>query len=227
MDKTGTLFLVGTPIGNLGDITYRAVQVLKEVDLIAAEDTRRTKILLQHYGISTQLTSYFEYNRLGKEEQLLKSLQEGKNIALVSDAGMPGISDPGFNLIREAIRRYISLEIIPGPSALISGLILSGLPTHRFAYEGFLSSKSSARRKRLNELITEERTMIFYESPYRLLSMLKDVNEILGDRHSACIRELTKKFQEAIRGKVSELIAHFNNNKPRGEFVVVVSGKEG
>ena len=217
----GTLFIVSTPIGNLKDITLRAIEVLKQVDLIAAEDTRRTKILTSHYGIKAPLTSYFQHSRIKKLDSLIRLLKEGKNIALVSDAGTPGISDPGFVIIRKALEEGITVLPIPGPAAFLTALSVSGLPTNKFVFEGFLSSKSSQRRKRLKELAGEKRTVIIYESPHRLLKTLNDMLEILGDTHIVCARELTKKFEEIRREKVSESLRHFSNTKILGEFIII------
>lgn len=217
---SGTLYIVSTPIGNLKDITLRAIEVLKSVKLIAAEDTRHTKILAAHYGIHTPLTSYFEHNKITKGEYLIKVLKEGNDIALVSDAGTPGISDPGVHIIKLAIDNAIKVDHIPGPSALITGLVLSGMPTDKFIYEGFLPVKPGARKNRLKEFLNEKRTIVLYESPHRLVKTLKDIYEVFGDIKVACLRELTKKFEEIRRQPVSELIGHFTNNKPLGEFVI-------
>jgi len=219
------LYIVATPIGNLKDITLRAIEVLKSVDLIACEDTRRTKILTKHYEIDRPLISYYEYNKIRREEYFIKLLKEEKDIALVSDAGTPGISDPGSHIIKLAIENKIPLTFVPGPTAFIGALVLSGFSTHKFIFEGFLPTKSGARRKRLRELNQEKRTLIFYESPHRLLKILKDILEILGDREIACVRELTKKFEEIRREKVSCLIEHFQKQTPRGEFVLILSGE--
>lgn len=216
------LYIVATPIGNLKDITHRALEVLKSVDLIAAEDTRHSKILTNHYQIKTPLTSYYEHNKLSKGEHLLGLLKEGKDIALISDAGTPGISDPGFSIIRLALENDIAICAIPGPSALITGLVISGLPTHKFIFEGFLPNKSTARRKRLQELSQEKRTIIFYESPHRLLKTLRDILEILGDVNITCARELTKKFEEVKRGRAKEMVQYFTDKKPRGEFILYI-----
>jgi 16S rRNA (cytidine1402-2'-O)-methyltransferase len=220
------LYIVSTPIGNLKDITLRAIDTLKEVDLIAAEDTRHTKILCDHYDIKTPLTSYFEHNKIQKGEYLLKLLQEGKNIALVTDAGTPGISDPGFHIIRLAKEKNIPIAVIPGATALIAALSLSNFPPDRFIFEGFLPVKSGARRKKLEELKDEKRTKIFYESPYRLLKALTDIAEVMGDPLVCVAREITKKFEEVKEGKASELVAYFNKTTPRGEFVLLISSKE-
>lgn len=214
------LYIVATPIGNLKDITLRALEVLKSVDLIAAEDTRHSKILTSHYQITTPMTSYYEHNKITKGEYLLKFLKEGKNVALISDAGTPGISDPGFNIIRLAIENDIPVCPIPGPSALITGLVVSGLPTDKFIFEGFLPPKSTARRKKLQELGNAKRTVIVYESPHRLLKTLRDILDILGDINIVCVRELTKKFEEIKRGKTSEIMQYFIGKKPKGEFIL-------
>ena len=221
----GKLFVVSTPIGNLQDITFRAIETLKAVGLIACEDTRHTKKLLSHYSINTPTTSYFEYNKIQKGEYLLKLLREGKDIALVSDSGTPGISDPGFNIIRLAIENQIPVTVIPGPSAIIAGLVLSGLPTDSFVFEGFLSPKPGKRRNELKALGQEKRTIVFYESPHRLLKALKDILDIMGDRDIAICREVTKVFEEAIRSKVSKVIEHFTKIEPRGEFIIVIKGE--
>lgn len=216
------LYVVATPIGNLQDITLRAVETLKSVDLIACEDTRHSRILLTHYGITTPTTSYFEHNKLKKGEYLIRLLKEGKDIALISDAGMPGISDPGFNIIRSAIQEGIAVVPVPGPSAFLTALAISGKPTDKFIFEGFLPVKSAARRRRLGELAQETRTLVFYESPHRLLKALQDILEVLGDREVVICRELTKKFEEIRREKVSLSIAHFSSTFPKGEFVIIL-----
>jgi len=223
---TGKLFIVSTPIGNLKDITFRAIETLKAVALIACEDTRHTKKLLSHYSINSPTTSYYEYNKIQKGEYLLKLLQEGKDIALVSDSGTPGISDPGFNIVRLAIENNISITVIPGPSAIIAGLVLSGMPTDSFVFEGFLAQKPGKRRKELKILSQEKRTIVIYESPHRLLKTLKDMLDIMGDRDIAISREVTKVFEEVIRTKVSEAIKHFAANQPRGEFIIVIKGEK-
>lgn len=225
--SSGTLYVVATPIGNLKDITLRAIEVLKEVDLIAAEDTRHTRILTDRYGITTPLTSYFQHNQITKGEYLIGLLKEGKDIALVSDAGTPGISDPGAHIIGLAIKNGINVTGIPGPSAMILGLILSGMPTDRFAFGGFLPNKSVARRKRLSELKDENRTVIFYESPHRISKALYDILDILGDIKISVMRELTKKFEEVIRDRVSNVASHFEKSRPKGEFLIVLNPKEG
>lgn len=217
------LYIVSTPIGNLKDITLRAIETLKTVDLIAAEDTRHTGILLKHYDIQTPQTSFFEYNQLKKGDYLLGLLKEGKNIALVTDAGTPGISDPGFHLIRLAHENNIEVTAIPGATAVITALTLSGLPSHSFIFEGFLPVKPMARRKKLEEFKGEKRTVIFYESPYRVAKTLKDIEEVLGDPPMVCARELTKKFEEVKKGSAKELYAYFTRTKPKGEFVLALN----
>ncbi len=217
------LYIVSTPIGNLKDITLRALETLKTVDLIAAEDTRHARILTQHYQITAPLTSYFEHNQSHKGESLVKRLKEGADIALITDAGTPGISDPGYHLIQLAKREGIPMTVIPGPTALIAALTLSGLPAHSFIFEGFLPVKSQARRKKLETLKGEERTIIFYESPHRLVKSLRDIEEVLENPEIECVREITKKFEEVRRGRCTELLEHFSQQKPRGEFVLLLN----
>jgi len=221
-NNKGTLYIVSTPIGNLGDITLRAIEVLKSVDLIAAEDTRRTRILTSHYDIKTPLTSFYEYNKVTKGKFLMERLGEGKSIALVSDAGTPGISDPGWTIIKDAIDKGIRVIPIPGATALISALVVSGKPTHRFSYEGFLPVKKGPRLKRLKELAKDEKTRVFYESPHRLLKTLGDMLEAYGDKEIVCARELTKKFEEVRRERISHQINHFQEQKPLGEFIIII-----
>ncbi|MBU1006192.1 MAG: 16S rRNA (cytidine(1402)-2'-O)-methyltransferase [Candidatus Omnitrophica bacterium] len=221
----GKLFIVATPIGNLKDITFRAVETLKEVDLVACEDTRYTRKLLLHYGIHTPTTSYFEHNKIQKGEYLAQLLKDGKNIALVSDSGTPGISDPGFNIINVAIKNNIQVTVIPGPCALIAALVQSGMPTDSFIFQGFLSHKKAKRRKQLDAMGEEKRTIILYESPHRLLKALDDIKDVLGDREIVVARELTKMFEETFRSTVSEAIQHFTNKAPRGEFALIIKGK--
>jgi len=224
--KSGILYIVSTPIGNLSDITLRAIETLKQVDLIAAEDTRHTGILLKNYGITTPLTSYHDFNKQKKGPELIQKLLSGNSIALVSDAGTPGISDPGYLLINLAIENQIQVVPIPGPAAFISALVVSGLPTDKFVFEGFLPNKSQKRRRRLEELAQEKRSLIFYESPYRLLKFLEEVRQILGDRRICVARELTKKFEEIKRGTVTEVQQYFQQGKIKGELVIVVEGKK-
>jgi len=221
----GVLYIVSTPIGNMEDITLRALRILKEVDLIAAEDTRRTGLLLKHFGIQTPLTSYFEGNELKKRGYILSKLKEDKNIALVSDAGTPGISDPGFRLIQLVIENKIPIVPIPGPSAVVTALSVSGLPTDSFVFKGFLPHKSKKRRDLLKELIEVRETLIFYESPHRFSETLKDILEILGDREIVLTRELTKVYEEIMRGKVSQIQNMIGERKLKGEITLVVEGK--
>jgi 16S rRNA (cytidine1402-2'-O)-methyltransferase len=221
----GALYIVSTPIGNLEDITLRALRILKEVDLIAAEDTRHTGLLLKHFGIQKPLTSYFEGNELKKGEFILSRLKQGDRIALVSDAGTPGISDPGFRLVQLAIENQIPIVPIPGPSAVIAALSVSGLPTDAFLFKGFLPHKSKTRRDLLKQLEETKETLIFYESPHRLTETLKDILEILGDREIVLTRELTKIYEEILRGKVSEIQNQIKERKIKGEITLIISGK--
>ena len=220
---SGTLYLVATPIGNLADITHRALQVLKDVDLIACEDTRHTHKLLQHYGITTKTVSYHEHNEQQRTPQLVDQLKQGSDIAVVSDAGTPSISDPGYRLVRAAIENDVTVVPVPGPSALISALIAAGLPTDEFFFAGFLPSRTNARRTRLSELRTVPGTLIFYEAPHRLATTLKDAYEILGERDAVVARELTKLHEEIKRGRLSELASYFEDgDKARGEIVLLI-----
>jgi 16S rRNA (cytidine1402-2'-O)-methyltransferase len=216
------LYIVATPIGNLKDITLRGLEVLKSVDLIACEDTRHTKILLAHYGIQTATTSYFQHNRFTKGEYLMRLLQQGKSIALVSDAGTPGILDPGYHLINLAIKNHIEITLIPGPAAFINALVLSGKPAHKFIFAGFLPAGPLARQNRLREILRLNYTAIFYESCHRILKTLQDIHDILGKREIVCCRELTKKFEEIKRGCAKDILEAFQKQKPRGEFVIVI-----
>jgi len=215
------LYIVATPIGNLQDITLRAIETLKSVDIIACEDTRHTKTLLNAYDIRTSLISYFEHNKIRRSKEIIQMLDSGKSVALVSDAGTPGISDPGYRLIHDAIASGIEVVTIPGPNAAIAALAVSGLATDKFLFEGFLPPKTQARRKRLQALSKEERTIILYESPHRILRALSDIKDVLGDIFIVCTRELTKKFEEIRREPVSELLEHFTAEKPQGEFVLL------
>jgi len=219
---SGTLYIVATPIGNLADITLRAIATLKSVDLIAAEDTRHTKILLDKYDIRAQTTSYFEHNKVQKSDYLIRVLKEGKSVALVSDAGTPGISDPGYKIIRLAIENNIAVVPIPGPSGLIAALTLSGKPTDSFTFEGFLSNKTIKRKNQLKKLKDEGRTVVLYESPHRILKLLEDILEVYGDTELVLAREVTKKFEEILRDRVSVIIEHFKATPPRGEFIVII-----
>jgi 16S rRNA (cytidine1402-2'-O)-methyltransferase len=223
---SGTLYVVGTPIGNLEDMTLRAIRTLKEVDLIAAEDTRRTGKLLQHFQITAPQISYHEHNRHSRQPELLDRLQQQQTIALVTDAGMPGISDPGYELIKACIEANIAVVPIPGVTAVITALAVSGLPTDRFYFEGFLPAKAKARRDRLGELENITQTSIFYESPYRLLETLTDMADCLGsERAIAVMREVTKLHETFWRGTLEEAIAYYSNHEPKGEFTLVLAGK--
>lgn len=222
--KRGKLYICPTPIGNLEDITLRTLRVLREVDLIAAEDTRHTIKLLNHYEIKKPLTSYHEHNVREKGEELISKLEEGQDIALVSDAGMPGISDPGEDLIKLAIENDIEVIVLPGPTASISALVVSGLSTEKFSFEGFLPPKKKERKLRLEEIKDERRTLIIYESPHRILGSLEDMLEVLGNRKLAVARELTKLHEEVFRGSVQEAIERFSSGPVKGEFVLVVEG---
>jgi 16S rRNA (cytidine1402-2'-O)-methyltransferase len=223
----GVLYIVATPIGNLEDITLRAIRVLKEVKLIAAEDTRHTQILLSHYDIRTPLTSYYEHNEKVKARQLIARLERGEDIALVSDAGVPAISDPGYRIVVEAIKAGIHVTPIPGASALTAALSVSGLPTDRFAFEGFLPAKKKERRDRLHALRAEARTLVFYEAPHRLVESLHDIHELLGDRDVVVAREVSKIHEEFLRGPVSDLIGKLSDREIRGELTIVIKGSAG
>ena len=222
----GELFLVPTPIGNLGDITYRAVATLKEVDLILAEDTRTSGKLLNHYQINTLMQAFHMHNEHRKLEEITSKLNTGLNIALISDAGTPGISDPGFLLVREALSLNLKVTCLPGATALIPALVQSGLTSDRFVFEGFLPPKKG-RNKRLKKLLDEDRTLIFYESPHKLLKTLSQFSEIYGpERRVSISRELSKMFEETFRGTLKEAEDYFNTHAPKGEFVVCVSGSQ-
>ena len=219
---TGTLYIVATPIGNLEDITFRALRVLKEADIIAAEDTRHTQKLLNKFDIHTPLTSYHDHNKEEKAPVLVSRLLEGRNVALVSDAGTPGISDPGYFLINLAIDQKVPIVPIPGATAAIAALSVSGLPTDRFVFEGFLPNKHTARLKRLEELTKEERTLIFYEAPHRILQALDDMLAVLGDRKAVLTRELTKVHEQVIRGTLSEVKKNLEAGSMKGEFTIIL-----
>ena len=223
----GILYIVPTPIGNLDDITLRALRVLKEVELIAAEDTRHTQHLLAHFGIKTALTSYHEHNERDKARMLVERLKSGAGIALVSDAGTPAIADPGYRIVIEAIRAGIQVTPLPGASALTTALCASGLPTDRFLFEGFLPAKSRGRKGKLQSLRAETATLVFYEAPHRLLDTLGDLLKILGDREIAVARELTKVHEEFVRGKLSEVIGALADRDIKGEIVLIVQGATG
>lgn len=224
---TGKLYLVGTPIGNLEDITYRAIRTLKEVEMIAAEDTRHSRKLLEYFEIETPMTSYHEHNEEEKGLQLVEKMLDGTSIAVITDAGMPGISDPGYRLVVKAWDAGIEVIPVPGPTAMTTALISSGLTTDRFTFEGFLPRKKKQRQERLKELFTEPRTMIFYEAPHRLKDTLSDMEEVFGSERVVMVgRELTKKHEEKIRGQVCELLAHFRSTDPKGEIVMIVAGND-
>jgi 16S rRNA (cytidine1402-2'-O)-methyltransferase len=219
---TGTLYIVATPIGNLEDITYRAVRILSEVDLIAAEDTRHSRKLLSHYGISKPLTSYFDHNQQLKGGMLLEKLQDGKSVALITDAGTPCIADPGYQLVRDAVAAGISVVPIPGASALITALSAAGLPTDRFAFEGFLPARSGKRQERLKALAADPRVLVFYEAPHRLTATLADMQAVLGDRETVVARELTKIHEQFLHRPLSLLLDHFSATPPKGEVVILL-----
>ncbi len=223
----GTLYVVATPIGNLEDITLRALRVLKEVDVIAAEDTRHTQILLSHYGIRTPLTSYHEHNEKTKARQLMSRLERGEQIALVSDAGTPAISDPGYRLAVEAIRGGIPVIPIPGASALTAVLSAGGLPTDRFVFDGFLPAKKQERRARLRALSSETRTLVIYEAPHRLTETLNDLVEILGDRETVLAREVSKVHEEFLRGRLTEVAKQIAGREIKGELTLLIGGSRG
>lgn len=223
--KPGILYVVGTPIGNLEDMTFRAVRILQTVDLIAAEDTRHTGKLLQHFQITTPQISYHEHNSNSRISELLQQLSNGKAIALVTDAGMPAISDPGFELVKACVEAGILVVPIPGPSAVITALSAAGLPTEKFVFEGFLPTKNQDRQERLEFLQAEARTIIFYESPHRLRQTLQDLADALGqDRRLVLARELTKLYEEFFRGKIGDAIAYYTEREPQGEYTLVVAG---
>ncbi|HWP81751.1 MAG TPA: 16S rRNA (cytidine(1402)-2'-O)-methyltransferase [Bacteroidota bacterium] len=223
---TGTLYLVATPIGNLEDITYRAVRVLSSVDLIAAEDTRTTKVLLDHYGIRKPMVSYFARNERFRSEQLVERLLQGQSVAVVSDAGTPGISDPAHAIVRKAIENSIPIIPIPGPTAFVSALIASGLPTDSFVFEGFLPVKKG-RKTKLESLSRETRTIILYESPHRILKTLDEIAALFGERQVVIAREITKKFEEIVRGPISAVLREIRSKPTRGEYVLIVEGWKG
>lgn len=220
----GKIYVVGTPIGNLGDFSPRAAEVLDSVDLIAAEDTRVTAKLLNHFGIKTKTVSYYEHNKNEKGAYLIERVLKGDNLAIVSDAGMPAISDPGEDLVRIAHENGIKVEAVPGPSAVITALSISGFPSGRFCFEGFLSVNKISRKKHLEQIKNETRTLVFYEAPHKLLKTLNDMLEVLGERDICIIKELTKIHEQVLFFNFSEAIAHFSENTPRGEYVVIIKG---
>lgn len=223
---SGILYIVPTPVGNLEDMTLRAIRILKEVDLILAEDTRTSGKLLKHFEIQNHLMSHHKFNEHGTSAGIVERLKGGQNIALISDAGTPGISDPGFFLAREAAAAGVKVECLPGATAVIPALVSSGLPCDRFAFEGFLPQKKG-RQTKLQSLVDEKRTMAFYESPYRVLKTLQQFAEVFGeDRQAATCREISKIHEECLRGTLTELISHFKETAPKGEFVIIVAGKQ-
>jgi len=222
----GTLYIVATPIGNLEDMTFRAVRILGEVDLIAAEDTRHSRKLLTHFGISRPLVSYFDHNQQIKGQQIIAALAEGKNVALVSDAGTPCISDPGYQLVRDAAAAGVTVVPLPGCCAAIAALSASGLPTDEFTFVGFLPNRQGKRRERLSSLAAEPRLLVFYEAPHRLAATLADMADLLGDRNAVVARELTKIYEEIARGRLPELASRFTETPARGEVVILVAAGE-
>ena len=223
MENSGTLYLVATPIGNLGDITFRAIEVLKGVEVILAEDTRTSGILMKHYDIRTPMESYHAHNEHKKVTNVVERLASGISMALVTDAGTPGISDPGFLLTRAVLEANLTVEVIPGATAFLPALIKSGFPTERFVYEGFVPQKKG-RKTCIEQIVSESRTQIFYESPHRIMKLLSELNDVMPERRISVSRELTKKFEETVTGVPAELIAHFAAKQAiKGEFVVVVS----
>ncbi len=220
----GILYLVPTPVGNLEDITLRALRILKEVDLVLAEDTRTSGMLLKHFDIQNRLMSHHKFNEHQTADAFAARMEAGENMALVSDAGTPGISDPGFMLVRACVARGVTVQCLPGPTAFVPALVASGLPCERFAFEGFLPQKKG-RASRIEALRTEQRTMIFYESPYRMVKLLAQLAEVFGeDRRCSACREISKLHEESVRGTLAEVQAHFQETEPRGEFVLIVEG---
>ena len=222
----GTLYIVPTPVGNMEDMTFRAIRILKEADLILAEDTRTSGILLKHYEIKNTLLSHHKFNEHGTSAGIVNRLLAGENVALISDAGTPGISDPGFFLVREAVRAGVEVQCLPGATAFVPALVASGLPCDRFAFEGFLPQKKG-RQTKLQSLVNEERTMIFYESPYRLLKTLQQFAEVYGEERQVSVcREISKIHEESVRGSLAEVIGHFKEKEPKGEIVIILAGCE-
>lgn len=221
----GMLYIIPTPVGNMEDMTMRAIRLLREADLVLAEDTRTSGILLKHFDIKNHLMSHHKFNEHGTTAGIVERLKAGQTIALISDAGTPGISDPGFYLVREAVAAGVEVQTLPGATAFVPALVSSGLPCDRFCFEGFLPQKKG-RQTRLEQLSTEERTMVFYESPYRVLKTLQQFREFFGgDRQVSCCREISKVHEESVRGTLAEVIAHFQEREPKGEFVIVVEGR--
>ncbi len=221
------LYIIPTPIGNLEDMTYRAVRLLSEVDMVLAEDTRTSQVLLKHYGIERKLYAHHKFNEHASAEEVARQIEAGRSVALISDAGTPGISDPGFLLVRTCLEHDIEVETLPGATAFVPALVQSGFPCDKFCFEGFLPQKKG-RKKRLAALAEEPRTMIFYESPFRVLKALGEFSEVFGmERRVSVSRELSKKFEQTVRGTIAEVIAHFEAHPPKGEFVMVVEGANG
>lgn len=220
------LYIVATPIGNLGDISQRALDTLRTVDLIASEDTRKTGLLLKHFDIQKPQIAFYEHNERRAGPRIIEALEDGKDVALVTSAGTPGISDPGFTLVRDAIETGIEITMIPGASAVIMAVVLSGLPMHAFTFRGFPPRKGGPRRRFMTVDQESPHTLVFYESPYRVVKFLQDALEVYGDRPAMTANELTKMFETILRGTISELIAHFTTNEPRGEYVIVIAGKD-
>lgn len=225
-DEAGVLYLCATPIGNLEDITLRALRILREADLIAAEDTRHTKKLLSHYDIHTPVTSYHEHNKRDKGPEIIAAIKKGQNVALVSDAGMPGVSDPGQDLVVLAVNEGIEVVPVPGASASLAALVGSGLPTDRFVFEGFLPRVKKERDKALQRIVSEDRTVIIYESPHRVTKTLEELLDVAGDRNIAVTRELTKVHEQFVRGRLPFVLEYFRNHPPKGEFTIVLEGKK-
>lgn len=223
---SGKLYIVGTPIGNLSDFSPRAVETLKTVDFLAVEDTRVTVKLLNHFNIKKEMLAYYEHNKNSKGNLIIERLLSGENCALVSDAGMPAISDPGEDLVRQCYENGIAVESVPGPSALVTALAISGMPSGRFCFEGFLTMNKIGRRQHLQELSREKRTMIFYEAPHKLLATLKDMQSVFGERKIALVKELTKLHETVLHTTFSEALEYFGENPPKGEFVLIVSGAQ-
>ena len=226
MNQPGTFYVVGTPIGNLEDISLRALRVLRECDVIAAEDTRHTRKLLQRHEIDTPLTSYHQHSGERKLRELLRMMESGKDVALVSDAGMPGFSDPGAKLVLACVEAGLPVSVIPGPTASSAALAISGFSGREHVFLGFLSAKSGERQEALQRVAQQRAALVFYEAPHRLLDSLQDMLAVLGDREAVCARELTKRFEEVVRGRVSEVVAHFSATRPRGEMTLVVAGAQ-
>lgn len=223
--EQGMLYVVPTPVGNMEDITLRAIRVLKEADLILAEDTRTSSVLLHHYEIKNQLISHHKFNEHQTSQHIVERILGGDTVALISDAGTPGISDPGFLLVRECVRAGIEVQTLPGPTAFVPALVSSGLPCDKFCFEGFLPQKKG-RQKRLQELKEEERTIVFYESPYRIVKTLQQFVEVFGEeRHVSVCREISKVHEQSVRGTLAEALAHFTEHEPKGEFVIVLGAK--